>query len=245
MIWPALAAVSLLAWTQALTWMPYGLPGLRVILAVLWLGTIDTIVLVALQYHASEPVMVAIVAPQIPLAYLAARFAVARARRGDVPDWRARFARPVPTAAVAAGTAGRFCVARRRTGVVRVAAAWPVAAGAGGDPAAVRARLAVARQGRAGIRLRNTVSRADHAAVHGRLHRVDGEQAASTWQPSYGLPPFSATRPLTSAELIARQAEDGDVEHAGRVGAGVRHHPARARLVGHLARGDGTRAAPA
>src|SRR2546422_7127451 len=99
-IWPALAAVSLLAWTQALTWMPYGLPGLRVILAVLWLGTVDSIVLLALRYQASEAVMVAIVAPQIPLAYLAARFAVGRARRGEVPDWRGGFARaqsPPPT----------------------------------------------------------------------------------------------------------------------------------------------------
>src|SRR5258705_39803 len=92
-VWPALAAVSLLAWTQALTWMPYGLPGLRVILAVVWLGTVDSIVLLALRYQASEAVMVGIVAPQIPLAYFAARFAVARARRGEVPDWRGVFAR--------------------------------------------------------------------------------------------------------------------------------------------------------
>ena len=35
--------------------------------------------------------MLAILAPQLPLAYLAARFAVARARRGDVPDWRGMF----------------------------------------------------------------------------------------------------------------------------------------------------------
>src|SRR2546427_7478351 len=37
--------------------------------------------------------MVAILAPQVPLAYLVARFAVARARRGDVPDWRGLSAR--------------------------------------------------------------------------------------------------------------------------------------------------------
>src|SRR5712664_1053269 len=34
-IWPALLAATLLAWTQALTWMPYGLPGIRLIVAVL------------------------------------------------------------------------------------------------------------------------------------------------------------------------------------------------------------------
>jgi hypothetical protein len=37
--------------------------------------------------------MVAFLAPQLPLAYLAARFAVARARRGDAPDWRGLFVR--------------------------------------------------------------------------------------------------------------------------------------------------------
>ena len=92
-IWPALLAAALLSWTQALTWMPYGLPGLRVIVTVLWLAVIDTIVLVALHYRAHESVMVVILAPQLPLAFLAARFAVGRARRGDVPDWRGMFAR--------------------------------------------------------------------------------------------------------------------------------------------------------
>jgi len=95
-IWPALLAASLLAWTQALTWMPYALRGLRVIVTVLWLSAIDAVILLALRYKASEPVMLAILAPHVPLAYLAARFAVARARRGDVPDWRGMFARLVP-----------------------------------------------------------------------------------------------------------------------------------------------------
>ncbi|HEY8850865.1 MAG TPA: hypothetical protein VIM36_01685 [Gemmatimonadaceae bacterium] len=90
-VWPALLAASLLGWTQALTWMPYPLPGLRIIVTVLWLGTIDAVALVALHFQLHESVMVWIVAPQVPLAYLAARFAVARARRGDIPDWRGAF----------------------------------------------------------------------------------------------------------------------------------------------------------
>ena len=45
LIWPALLAAAFLAWTQALMWMPYGLPGLRVIVAVLWLVTLDAVVL--------------------------------------------------------------------------------------------------------------------------------------------------------------------------------------------------------
>lgn len=93
MIWPALLAASLLAWAQALTWMPYGLPGLRVIVTVLWLMVIEAIIMVALELKVREPAMLAILAPHVPLAYLAARVAVARARRGDVPDWRGMFAR--------------------------------------------------------------------------------------------------------------------------------------------------------
>ena len=100
LIWPALLAAALLAWTQALTWMPYALPGLRVIVTVLWLAVIDAVVLLALNYKAPEPVMLAILAPHVPLAYLVARFAVARARRGDVPDWRGIFARLGRTADV-------------------------------------------------------------------------------------------------------------------------------------------------
>src|SRR5436305_1607890 len=87
-IWPALLAASLLAWTQALTWMSYPLRGLRVIITVLWLAAIDAVIMVALNLKASEPVMLAILAPHVPLAYLVARSAVARARRGDVPEWR-------------------------------------------------------------------------------------------------------------------------------------------------------------
>ena len=87
-VWPALLAASLLAWTQALTWMSYPLRGLRVIVTVLWLAAIDAVILVALKLKAHEAVMLAILAPHVPLAYFAARSAVARARRGDVPDWR-------------------------------------------------------------------------------------------------------------------------------------------------------------
>src|SRR5260370_7406580 len=96
-IWPALLAAALLSWTQALTWMPYGLPGIRLIVAALCLAALDTVVLLAIHFKAGEPRMVAILAPQVPLAYLVARFAVARARRGEVPDWRGMFPPPPPT----------------------------------------------------------------------------------------------------------------------------------------------------
>src|SRR6185503_14694316 len=63
--WPMLLAPSLLAWTQALTWMGYPLPGLRVIVTVLWLASFDAIIMVALELKATEPVMLAILAPNL------------------------------------------------------------------------------------------------------------------------------------------------------------------------------------
>jgi hypothetical protein len=108
LIWPALLAAVFLAWTQALTWIPYALPGLRVIVTVLMMIQIDVVVFVASYSEASETVMLAILAPNIPLAYLVARFAVSRARRGDVPDWSRIFARPGRLANLLPRRRGRF-----------------------------------------------------------------------------------------------------------------------------------------
>jgi len=47
-------------------------------------------------------------APQLPLAYLAACLVVARARRGDVPDWRGVFARTSRIAHVLSPRQDRF-----------------------------------------------------------------------------------------------------------------------------------------
>ncbi len=102
-VWPALLAAVFLAWTQALTWMPYGLAGVRVVVTVLWLVVLDAVVLLAMYFKVSEPMMLAMLAPQLPLAYLVARYAVARARRGDVPDWRPRFWRASVTVVTAPG----------------------------------------------------------------------------------------------------------------------------------------------
>ncbi len=92
LVWPALGAAVFLAWTQALTWMPYPLPGLRVILIVLWMTVITIGVQFALEFEVPEPMMLALLAPHLPVAYLVARVGVARARRGDTPDWRDAFA---------------------------------------------------------------------------------------------------------------------------------------------------------
>ncbi|MEM9405919.1 MAG: hypothetical protein AAGA81_07780, partial [Acidobacteriota bacterium] len=86
LIWPSLFGVAILAWTQALTWMPYPLRGLRVVVTVSWLATVSFVVLTALQFRPSEATMIVLLAPHLPLAYLTARRALTRARCGDVPD---------------------------------------------------------------------------------------------------------------------------------------------------------------
>ncbi|MCP3958271.1 MAG: hypothetical protein GY719_10510 [bacterium] len=87
-LWPALLAAVFIAWTQALTWIPYPFRGLRVAVIVSWLSVIGFSWILAIELEVPENVILALLAPQLPLAYLVARFGVVRGRRGDVPDWR-------------------------------------------------------------------------------------------------------------------------------------------------------------
>ena len=202
-VWPAVLAAVLLAWTQTLTWMPYGLPGLRVIVAVLWLAAIDAAALLALHYRAHELEMVAILAPQFALAYLAARVAVARARRGHVPDWRGAFAWLARVGRPTAIGRGNFSAPVgaqtwfewRRCGTslpVWVAILLPFELSllllAGSVPVLVFTILL-------GVLLTPPIMAAFAAATV----RTSNPRAGD----SYGVTPFIATRPLTSAELVA------------------------------------------
>ncbi len=202
-IWPVLLAAALLAWTQALMWMPYGLRGLRVIVAMLWLATIDAVVLLALHYNARETVMVAGLAPLIPLAYLVARFAVARARRGEVPDWWGAFARVGQIADVPSNRRAYFpSPARaqawfewRRHGrslpaLVVMVLPFELALlfGASDTPGLVFVVLI-------GVLLTPPFMAGFAAATVSKSNPYVSD--------SYGVTPFIATRPMTSADLIA------------------------------------------
>ncbi|MDP3774431.1 MAG: hypothetical protein Q8Q85_09205 [Gemmatimonadales bacterium] len=203
LVGPALFAAAFLAWTQALMWMPYGLPAARPIVTVLWLAVFDAAVLLAAHYKVSEPVMLAILAPQIPIAYLVARYAVARARRGDVPDWRPSFMR---TAAVAAPA--------------------PLSRAGFGSPARAQLWFEWRRQGRTlpalvGILLPFELAlfwiARDAPALLLELlllalitPPLAASFAAATVskanpdaRDSHAMSPFIATRPLSSADLIA------------------------------------------
>ena len=208
-IWPTIAAAALLAWTQALTWMPYGLPGVRVILAVLWLGTIQSIVLLGLRYDTSESLMLAIIAPQIPLAYLTARLAVALARRGVVPDWRGAFTWMARLAPVRTAR-GQFATpARAQAWLEWRRHGWTLPAlvgillpcelallfATGDTPALVWIILF-------GVLLTPPFMAAFVAATV-RKPDLDGQGGGE----HYGLAPFLATRPLSNRALIAAKLE--------------------------------------
>jgi len=202
-LWPALMLASLLAWTQALTWLPYPLPGLRIIVAVLWLGTIDAIAILALHFNARESLMLGILAPQIPLAYLVARFAVARARRGDVPDWRGTLVRLTQVADAASHRRedfGNSAMAQawfewRRHGrslPVWVAILLPfelVLLWVAGDSTSLVFTILLAV-------LLTPPFMATFAAA-------SVSKSSASASDSYGMSPFIATRPLTNAELVA------------------------------------------
>jgi hypothetical protein len=204
-VWPGLLAASLVAWTQALTWMPYPLTGMRVIVTVLWLTVIDTIVFTALEFKVAEVVMLGLLAPHVPLAYLAARFAVARGRRGDVPDWRELPARLARIAGLRARRRDPFHSAAR-------AQAWFEWRRHGRSLPALVAMLLPFELGFLFL-IRETPALIFYT-LFGVLVTppfMAGFVAATVSRPnhnardSHGVSPFMATRPLSTAALIAAQ----------------------------------------
>jgi hypothetical protein len=199
-VWPGLLAVVLLLWMQGIVWMSYPLPGMRVGVAVVGLSAIQVAAVFAIETGASEAFMISILAPQIPLAYLLARHAVVRARRGEVADWSGAF-EPVRRALT------RRALGRPPFESARAAQLWiewkrygrslPAIVGillpveliilwaAGGAAAVVFAILVVVALTPPFV--------ASFTAVAVR-RSGEGED--------FGVPPFTGTRPLSSAELI-------------------------------------------
>ena len=192
----------LLAWTQVLTWASYPIRGLRVVAAVALLISIDLIAIVGIELKPRESVMAAVLAPLLPLAWVAAYVAVGRARRGDVPDWRGAFAplrslaRVLPRREQFASplSAQTWCEWRQHgwSLPVLVALVLPFAVGLlfldPTAPAFVTISLAV-------VGLTPPIMASFIASTARRASPQRGDD--------YGLAPFLATRPLTSAALIA------------------------------------------
>lgn len=202
--WPTLLAAVFLAWTQALMWVPYGLRGLRPIVTVLWLITLDAAVFAAVEYKVPEGRLIGFLAPQLPLAYAAAGLALARARRGDVPDWRLRphrFSRAAD--ALRRGRPPFSSAARAQLWYEWRLHGWALPMWVGLLLPFEVALLFAARAEPEAMTL--------YALLLILLTPplMAGFVAATVSAPdrsgpdSYGLPPFIATRPLTGAQLIA------------------------------------------
>jgi len=207
-VWPATLAVALLLWTQALVWMPYGLPGLRLILAVLALGFIDAIVLLALEFKASEWQIVAITLPQIPVAYVLGRIAVARARRGVVPDWR--LPRVTPSTAREQVQIPRFARDDRPLWLAARAQSWYEWRRHGRSlPAwvAIIVPIELLLLGVVGVSTSLLIAILLGALVTPVVVATFAAASVSATGASasdaYGMSPFLASRPLTDAQLLA------------------------------------------
>jgi hypothetical protein len=200
-LWPALLAATVLAWTQVFMWLPYGLRNLRVILAVLVLITLDTIVILAINFQWSEASISAFLAPQLPVAYLCACVAVARARCGTVPDW-SPLSRTTATASASTYPPFRSSAAAqawfewRRNGtslpmlvaiVLPFELALPFITGYGSTTFIFELLIFI---------LLTPIVMAGFAGATVSKANPFGREV-------YGMTPFTATRPLTSAQLIA------------------------------------------
>lgn len=96
--WMAAMLAALLAWLQVLCWCPMGLPYLRLIFALLLLPLLVALGVIGALNRISPAVLTSAYAGLIPIAYCAAVAGLARARRGDGPEWRfPRFSRAVPS----------------------------------------------------------------------------------------------------------------------------------------------------
>ena len=205
LVWPGLMAAVVLAWTQVFMWQPYGLRNLRVMAAVLVLITLDTAVIVALNYEVSEATLVALLAPQLPLAYFYACVVVAQARRGAVPDWAlfsrarargdARSRRPFHSAAAA-----QLWFEWRRNGkslpvmvalVLPFELSLPFITGYGSTTFIFELLIFI---------LLTPIVMAGFAGATVSKANPFGREV-------YGVTPFTATRPLTSAQLIAAKLQ--------------------------------------
>jgi hypothetical protein len=192
--WPAVLAVVLLAWTQALMWMPYALTGTRVGVAVLWLSLIDGVVLTALYANARESVMIAILAPLLPLAYLVARVAVARARAGVLPEWRGGFQ----------VVRGRAYAERRRRNFATPARAqlwfeWLTH----GRALPVLVAMVLPLELAILFLVREAPIIVRYTVLGMLLTPPLLAMVANAHSREYGMPAFLATRPLSSAVLVA------------------------------------------
>ncbi len=84
--WPAALVASCLTWIQALSWRPFGLPGLRIFTAAAAIAVLVAFSSLRWMADFHEGFVASLLLATIVPAYAVAVRGVARARRGDQPD---------------------------------------------------------------------------------------------------------------------------------------------------------------
>jgi hypothetical protein len=87
----ALLAAALVAVLQALLWLPFGLPWIRILVLLLVLPLLLSAPQLGLVLGATEAELLCLFAILIPVAFVVAFTGVVRARRGDGPEWQRLF----------------------------------------------------------------------------------------------------------------------------------------------------------
>jgi hypothetical protein len=81
--WPALGLAAFLAWFQAVVWRPFGLPWVRVGVAIVLLSALVAVPQLAVAFQVPDEILALVFTALLPPAYVTAVASVARARRGD------------------------------------------------------------------------------------------------------------------------------------------------------------------
>ena len=89
--WPALMATAVLAWLQAVLWLPFGWRGLRVIVLLFLIPGLMVLAQLAAISNVSEPILVALFAGLAVIGWALGYLGVRQGRRGDAPDWEGVF----------------------------------------------------------------------------------------------------------------------------------------------------------
>lgn len=87
--WPAFFMAVCLAWLQALSWMPFGLPWLRIVWVAAAIPALSILAAFSAQSGVEEGWLVALHASLAGVGWAVAYVGVARARQGRTADWRA------------------------------------------------------------------------------------------------------------------------------------------------------------
>src|SRR5205823_795488 len=85
--WPGLFAVMCLAWFQALLWLPFGLPWLRIALLAALVPCLNLLGVFGAHSGLPEGALASLFAGLAAVGWAVGYAGVRQARRGDVPNW--------------------------------------------------------------------------------------------------------------------------------------------------------------